>query len=150
YRQKLPRQMRRLALRCVLSDRVRQGALVLVDQLAFAESKTKMMVQALNALGIKGTALVVTREPELSVITSARNLQGVRTLPVSLLNANELLKHRTLVITVDAVKRAEELWGAVQADREAEAQPVAAASEGQPLAAASRPGRDQSDEEAKQ
>ncbi|MDP3063321.1 MAG: 50S ribosomal protein L4, partial [Chloroflexota bacterium] len=47
YRQKLPRQMRRLALRCVLSDRVRQGALVLVDQLAFAESKTKMMVQAL-------------------------------------------------------------------------------------------------------
>jgi len=127
YRQKLPRQMRQLALRCVLSEKVRQGAVVLVDQLAFTESKTKAMAQALSTLGVKGTALVVTREPELSVVTSARNLQGVRTLPVSLLNANELLKHQSLVITVDAVKRAEELWGQKQAEGAAEAQPVAAA-----------------------
>jgi large subunit ribosomal protein L4 len=132
YRQKLPRQMRQLALRCILSEKVRQGSLVLVDQLAFSESKTKAMAQTLAALGVKGTALVVTREPELSVITSARNLQGVRTLPVSLLNANELLKRHSLVITVDAVKRAEELWGAKQTGGEGDAQPVAAAEAAKP------------------
>lgn len=135
YRQQMPRQMRHLALRCALSEKARQGALVLVDQLSFPEARTKAMVEALKALGVKGTTLVVTREPESSVITSSRNLETVRTLPVAQLNAGEILRHRSLVITVDAVKRAQELWAvkkprgkveAVEAPTPAEKAPQAA------------------------
>jgi ribosomal protein L4 len=53
---------------------------------------------------------VVTRDPERNVVLSSRNLEKVGTLPVSLINAAELLRRDTIIMTVDAVRRAEELW----------------------------------------
>ena len=110
YRQDLPIRMRRHALRCVLSDKIRDGDLVLIDQWGLEQPRTQEMVQALAGLGVRGPALIVTQNPEKAVILSFRNIKRVKTLPASYLNVGDLLAHRYLVITVDALRRAEELW----------------------------------------
>ena len=128
YRRFMPRRMRRQALRCVLSEKVRHGKLVLVDDLALPTPRTKEMVRILEDLGVKGSALIVTSEPQANVIYSAHNIEKVWTLPVRLLNAHELLKRDTIVMTLGAVRGAEELWQAEgsrhKALREAKTAPV--------------------------
>lgn len=110
HRLKLPRKMRHLALKCVLSEKARAGKLILVDDLSLPEPSTKAMIQRLRDLGVSKSVLVVTRDPERNVVLSSRNLEKVGTLPVSLINAAELLRRDTIIMTVDAVRRAEELW----------------------------------------
>jgi large subunit ribosomal protein L4 len=110
HRLKLPRKMRHLALKCVLSEKARAGKLILVDDLSLPEPSTKTMIQRLRDLGVSKSVLVVTRDPERNVVLSSRNLEKVGTLPVSLINAAELLRRDTIIMTVDAVRRAEELW----------------------------------------
>lgn len=112
YRQAMPKKMRRLAIRSVLSAKAREGELVLVDALTFPEIKTKLMTEVLEALKVQGTALVVTEAPQQEVILSARNVPGVFTLPAPQLNVATLLAHRYLVLTLAAARRAEEIWGA--------------------------------------
>lgn len=111
YRQALPKKMRHLALRSVLSDKARGQKLVLVDNLDMAQAKTRDLVIMLESLGIAGSALLVTQGKNEGLVRSARNLPQVYTLPVDLLNASILLKKESLVMTLDAVRRAEDLWG---------------------------------------
>lgn len=115
YRQAMPKKMRRLAIRSVLSAKAREGELVLVDALTFPEIKTKLMTKVLEALKVEGTVLVVTEAPQQEVILSARNVPGVFTLPAPQLNVATLLAHRYLVLTLAAARRAEEIWGAATA-----------------------------------
>ena len=110
YRQAIPKRMRRQALRGVLSAKVRDGELVLIDALTLDGARTKEMTAILGRLGISGPALIVTKEPDRPVILSARNLDRVRTLPADNLNVGDLLGHTHVVMTVDAMRRAEELW----------------------------------------
>lgn len=110
YRVDLPRRMRRLAMKCVLSEKARQGQLVCVDSLEPAEGKTRAMAVILGSLGVVGSALVVTGAPDQQVVRAAHNLEKVWTLPVNLINAHELLRFGTVVMTVAAVRRAEEMW----------------------------------------
>lgn len=111
YRQDMPKKMRQLALRCVLSAKVRDEELVIVDELSFTQPKTKDMVKALQALEVDSTALIVTDKGEDSLIKSARNLPGVETTAARLLNVVDILSHRKLLMTVAAVRNAEQLWG---------------------------------------
>jgi large subunit ribosomal protein L4 len=111
YRQSMPKKMRRLALRCVLSAKARDGELTVLDQLTLAEPKTKEMVRILAALKVDSSALVVTNEPEENVIKSARNLTGVKTLPANVLNVIDMLSYKRLLMPVAAVRKAEQLWG---------------------------------------
>ena len=111
YRQQMPKKMRRLALRCVLSAKAGGGELKIVEQLELGEPKTKEMVHILNSLGADSSALIVTAEPQEGVIRSAHNLAGVKTMPAALLNVVDLLSHGVLLMTVDAVRKAEQLWG---------------------------------------
>jgi len=110
YRQAMPKKMRRLALSCVLSAKVADGEMVVVEGLAFDQPKTKEMVRILNALGVDSSVLIVTAEADTNVYKSARNLQGVKTMPADLLNIVALLSHKVLMITVAAVRRVEEIW----------------------------------------
>ena len=110
YAQALPKKMRRLAIRCMLSDKQRNGELVILRDAAFAEGKTKEVSSALAALGLTGTILFVTAQADSKVVNAAHNLPGIYTLPASLLNVGDLLKYRNLVMTVDAVKVTEGLW----------------------------------------
>ena len=113
YRKRTPKKMRRLALLSVLSDKARHSDLLLLDSLELKEGKTKEIVSILSALNISNSALIVTDGPNKKLVQSAGNVGGIRTLPVQVLNTLELLNKKQLIITVDAVKRIEELWGGV-------------------------------------
>jgi large subunit ribosomal protein L4 len=111
YRQEIPRKMRRLAIRCVLSAKAGDGELKVLEGFNFAEPKTKEMVNVLAALGADTTALIVTREPEEAVIKSARNVPGTKTVPANVINILDMTAYRMLLMTEDAVRAAETLWG---------------------------------------
>jgi len=112
YRQRMPKKMRRLALKCVLSAKLRDGELVVVDDIMPPVPKTKEMLRILRNLEGEGSSLIVTPEPQPPVVLSARNIPGVKTLPAPLLNVRDLLSHKKLIMTVDAVRRVEQVWGA--------------------------------------
>lgn len=111
YRQAMPKKMRQLALRCVLSAKAREGELRILEQLKFDQPKTKEMAQILAALGVDSSALIATSEPEAGIIKSARNLTGIEIIPASLLNVVDILSHRILLMTEAAVRKAEQIWG---------------------------------------
>ncbi len=111
YRQAMPKKMRRLALRCVLSAKTSDGELMILESLRLDEPKTKEMVRILTALKVDSSALIVTSEPEGNVVKSARNLVGIKTLPANLLNVVDILSYKVLLIEVAAVRKAEQLWG---------------------------------------
>jgi len=111
YRQAIPKKMRRLALRCVLSAKARDEELMIVESLKMDEPKTKEMVRILVALKVDSSALIVTSEPEVNVVKSARNLARIKTLPASLLNVVDILSCKMLLMEVTAVRKAEQLWG---------------------------------------
>ncbi len=111
YRQAMPKKMRRQALRCVLSAKVRDEELMVLEQLELEEAKTKEMVRLMAALGVDSSALIVTGQPEDNVVKSARNLDEIKTMPASLLNVVDILSYKMLLMTEAAVRKAEELWG---------------------------------------
>lgn len=111
YRQRMPKKMRRLALRCILSAKAQSGELVIVERFQLTQPKTIDMAQTLKALGVYSSALIVTSAPEVNVIKSARNLPRIKTLPAALLNVVDLLSYKFLVITVVGVRCVEQIWG---------------------------------------
>ncbi|MBI4295312.1 MAG: 50S ribosomal protein L4 [Chloroflexi bacterium] len=113
YRQRMPKKMRRLALRCALSAKVAAGELVLVEDLGSGLAKTVQVAQMLQALGIgDSSVLIATQGAQPHLVKAARNLNQVKTLPADLLNVLDVLSCRWLLMSVGAVKRAEELWAA--------------------------------------
>ena len=111
YRQAMPKKMRRLALRCVLSAKAGDGELMVLEQLKLDEPGTKEMVRILAALGVDSSALIATAEPEENVVKSARNLAGIKTIPANLLNVVDILSYKMLLMTETAVRKVEQLWG---------------------------------------
>ena len=111
YRQRTPKRMKRQAIKIVLSDKAREQQLVVLDDLRITEAKTKQMAHALTALQVESSVLLVDDGMNADIVRAARNIPRVRTLPVSLLNVVDLLNANKVVMTVDAVRRAEELWG---------------------------------------
>jgi large subunit ribosomal protein L4 len=116
YRQDIPKKLRRLAIRCVLSSKAGEGELKILDGFNFDEPKTKKMVDVLNALKIESTALIVTQSAEENVILSARNVPQVMTSPADIINVLDILNHKTLLMTEAAVRVAEKLWGKDKAE----------------------------------
>ena len=112
YRKALPRAMRRNALKCVISEKIRQGRLMCIDSLADLDGRTKSMNQLLQSLSLTGSVLIVTRDADQNVVQAGSNLKQVWTLPSDLVNANDVLKRQTILITVDAVRRIEEICNA--------------------------------------
>jgi large subunit ribosomal protein L4 len=86
-----------------------------VDSFGLEEPKTSQMEQALKALGVTSSALLVTAEVNKSVIKSSRNITKVKTLTADTLNVADLLSHNMLLMTVDAVRRVESIWGKKEA-----------------------------------
>ena len=111
YRQSMPKKMRRLALKCLLSAKMREGNVRLVQELDFEGPKTKAMINALSSLGIDSPALIVTAQSAPNVVKSAANLAEVKVVPSALINVLDLLSYEMLVATVPAVHNIEEIWG---------------------------------------
>jgi large subunit ribosomal protein L4 len=119
YRQDMPKKMRRLAIRCVLSAKAGEGQLRVIDSLEFGKPNTKEMLDILLALGIGTSVLIATVESDENVILSARNLEAVATTPARLLNVGDMLSYKVLLMTKDAVQVAEQLWSLKTGKKEA-------------------------------
>jgi large subunit ribosomal protein L4 len=87
------------------------GEMKIMESLKLDEIKTKKMAVILDAMNVDKTTLVVTAAGDVNTVKSARNLPGVKTLPANLLNVVDIISHRTMLIEVDAVRKAEQLWG---------------------------------------
>jgi large subunit ribosomal protein L4 len=98
YEQDMPRKMRRLAMRSVLSAKAAAGRLVVVDSFADLEPRTKVMKQVLDNLKIDGTALIMTPGHEPNVEMAAANLPYVRTMMAYLLSVVDMLRHDYLIL----------------------------------------------------
>ena len=110
YKYTVNKKEKRLAIKSLLSSKVLENDLVVVDKFDFKEIKTKQMAVAMKNLKVEDKALVVIPEKNENVQKSTRNLEGVRTSSVATLNVFDLLKHKKLVLTVDAVKKIEEVY----------------------------------------
>jgi large subunit ribosomal protein L4 len=115
YEQRLPKRMRRLAIRSVLSARRQDERLFVIDALGIEAPSTKAVKGLLQTLGVERSALIVTGTPDRNAHLSARNVDGARVLPADTLNVGDLLSHHTVLLTVDAVRRIEALWGGERA-----------------------------------
>ncbi len=123
FRQSMPKKMRRLAIRCLLSDKARDSRLTLLQNMDLPTSRTKEMVNVLKALDAASSTLIVTHPPSSNLVLSARNIKKVKTLPASNINVLDLLEYDSLIMTVDAVHRAEELWAGGVTSAEVEMEP---------------------------
>ena len=111
YRQAMPKKMRKLALKCLLSAKVREGNIKLVQELDFKGPKTKDMINVLSSLGIDSSTLILTAQSTPNVVKSAANLPEVKVLPSALINVLDLLSYEMLVATVPAIHNIEQIWG---------------------------------------
>lgn len=111
YGYKLPKKVRRLALKSVLSAKVADTELVVLDALTLAAPKTKDFVQVLSDLKIESKALFVTADVEENVALAARNIPGVTVLTAEGINVLDLVGHNQVVMTKSAVEKIEEVLG---------------------------------------
>ena len=110
YKYTVNKKEKRLAIKSCLSSKVLENELVVVDNLPLKEIKTKEMVKALNNLKVEGKTLILLPEKNETVQKSARNIEGVKTTLVNTINVYDLLKYKNLVITLDTVKKLEEVY----------------------------------------
>lgn len=111
YRQSMPTKMRRLAIKCLLSNKLREGNMKIVEDFDFEEAKTKNMANFLRLLGVDASALVLTSHSLPNIVKSARNLSNVKILSSALINVLDLLSYKTLISTVSGIQTIEEIWG---------------------------------------
>ena len=107
YKYTVNKKERQLAVKSVLSSKVLENELVVVDSLPLNDIKTKEMVKALSNLKVEGKALIMLPEKNEKVQKSARNIDGVKTTLVETINVYDLLKYNKLVVTEDTVKKLE-------------------------------------------
>jgi large subunit ribosomal protein L4 len=128
YHQRIAKMVRRLAIRSALSAAAREGTLVVVQDLAMEQPKTKLMREILARLNLDRSTLVVTAEADEGIKRCAANLPKVKTLPAPYLNIVDITSHRGLLMTVDAVRQAEAHWGGDRAKKRRAPLPEHAAS----------------------
>lgn len=109
YSYKLPKKVRRLALKSALSSKVNDQSLIVLENIAIDAPKTKEVVKMLSALNVERKALIVTADNDENVIRSANNIQGVKVLSVNEVNVLDLLSHDKLIFTKDAAEKAGEV-----------------------------------------
>lgn len=110
YSYSVPKKVRRAAIRQALSSRVLTGNVRVIDRLHLDEPRTQVIARMLAALGIRGSALLVTSEPDANVVKSVRNLPGVSAMFAAGINAYEVLAHEQLVMTLGAVEKLQEVF----------------------------------------
>ncbi|MGN0673976.1 MAG: 50S ribosomal protein L4 [Anaerovoracaceae bacterium] len=110
YRYSVPKKLRRLALKSVLSAKVADNELVVIDELKFEAPKTKEMIKVLENIKAQKKALIVMDEKDNNVVKSASNIPGVRTALVNTINVYDIINHYTLVLTKAAAEKIQEVY----------------------------------------
>ena len=111
YEYQLPKKVEKGALRAALAQRLRDGAVVVVDTLSVAEIKTKAAAEMLRKLGVDGKALLVDVKPEDKLALSVRNIEGVRMLASNRVSARDVMNTRRVVLTRAALEKLQEALG---------------------------------------
>ncbi|ENH97780.1 50S ribosomal protein L4, partial [Gracilibacillus halophilus YIM-C55.5] len=109
YSYKLPKKVRRLAVRSALSSKVQEDNLYVLDGITIDAPKTKEVVSILSSLNVDEKALIVTAENDETLSLSANNLPNVKVLTVSGVNVLDLLTHDKLILTKEAAEKAGEV-----------------------------------------
>ena len=110
YKYTVNKKERRLAIKSVLSSKVLEKELTVVDKLEVKEIKTKTMVKALADMKVEGKTLIILPENNKNVLMSSRNIEGVKTIVANNINIFDLLKYTNLILPVDTVKKLEEVY----------------------------------------
>ena len=110
YKYTVNKKERRLAIKSLLSSKVLEKELTVVDKLELKEIKTKTMVKALSDLKVEGKTLIVLPENNQNVLMSSRNIEGVKTITLNNINVFDLLKYNNLVLPLETVKKIEEVY----------------------------------------
>ena len=110
YKYTVNKKEKRLAIKSILSSKVLEKELTVVDKLELKEIKTKVMVKALADLKVEGKTLIVLPENNKNVLMSSRNIEGVKTITANNINVFDLLKYNNLILPVDTVKKLEEVY----------------------------------------
>ena len=110
YKYTVNKKERRLAIKSILSSKVLEKELTVVDKLEEKEIKTKTMVKTLSDLKVEGKTLIVLPEKNDNVYMSARNIEGVKTILLNNINVFDLLKYTNLILPLDTVKKIEEVY----------------------------------------
>ena len=110
YKYTVNKKERRLAIKSLLSSKVLEKELTVVDKIELKEIKTKTMVKALADLKIEGKTLIVLADKNENVLMSSRNIEGVKTILLNNINVFDLLKYNNLVLPLDTVKKIEEVY----------------------------------------
>jgi large subunit ribosomal protein L4 len=111
YEYQVPKKVEKGALRAALSQKIRDGAVTVVDALSVAEVKTKAAVEMLRRLGIEGKTLLVDVKPEDKLALSVRNIEGVRLLPSNRIGARDVMDTRRVVLTRAAIEKLQDVLG---------------------------------------
>lgn len=110
YRYTINKKVRRLAMKSVLTSKVVENEIIVIDAIAMDAPKTKEMVKMLKAVNAEKKALIVLPEVDKNVVKSAANIPGVQTTIVTALNVYDMLNHTSLILTKDAVSKIEEVY----------------------------------------
>ena len=110
YSYKVPTKLRRKALYSVLTSKLNDNELIVLDSLSFEAPKTKEAANILNAIEAGKKAYVITAENDTAIYRSFRNIEGVDVSAANLINVYDLVRHNKLVITKDAIAKLEEVF----------------------------------------
>ena len=110
YRVSINKKVKRVAMLSALSSKVQAGELIVVDNIALAEYKTKSVVAMLKALGAEKKAYIVTEEINPVFVKSAANIPAVKTTPVNAINVYDILNSNKMVVSKQAVMKIEEVY----------------------------------------
>ena len=110
YKYRVNKKERQLAIKSLLSAKVLDNELTVVDKLEVEEAKTKVMAKALTDLKVEGKALIILADRNDNVLRSSRNIEGVKTIELNTINVFDLLNCNKLVLPLDTVKKLEEVY----------------------------------------
>jgi large subunit ribosomal protein L4 len=111
YEYHLPKKVEKGALRAALTQKLRDGEVIVVDALSVGEIKTRAAAEMLRRIGVEGKALLVDVKPEDKLSLSVRNIDGVRVLPSNRISARDVINTRRVVMTRAAIEKLQEALG---------------------------------------
>lgn len=110
YRMKVSKSLRRVAMQSVLTSKVRENEMLVLNEISFDAPKTKELIRVLNNLNVDSKSLIITECVNKNVYRSSTNLENVKVIPVNNINVYDLLNYTKLIITQGAVKKLEEVY----------------------------------------
>ncbi len=110
FKKKINRKSKQKAIKIALSEKIRSKKLIVIDEFSIIEKKTKEIAKGLNNLKLKGSILLALSSDEKKLYLYARNIKNLTCLPIDILNVYDILNHKSLILSKDAVKYLEKKY----------------------------------------